>query len=64
MKTTPSACVGTLSALVVLATIAGFIVGWVDRAFGGHVQTALLGAVLAFAGAAFLGGLVLNELIG
>ncbi len=63
MKTMPT-CVATFSALVVLATIAGLIVGWIDRQCGGHLQTALVGAVLMFAGSAFLGGLVLTEIVG
>ncbi len=64
MKTTPLTHVGTFSALVVLATIAGFIVGWVDRQCGGHLQTALVGAILTFSGSAFLGSLVLTDIIG
>ncbi len=64
MKTTPLTYVGTFSALVVLATIAGFIVGWVDRQCGGHLQTALVGAILTFAGSAFLGSLALTDIIG
>ena len=62
MKTAPSTCVGMFRAFVALATIAGLIVGWVDRQCGGHLQTALVGAVLMFAGSAFLGGLTLTEI--
>ncbi len=64
MKTASLTYLGTFSALVILATIAGFIVGWVDRQYGGHLQTALVGAILTFAGSAFLGGLVFTEIIG
>ncbi len=64
MKSTPLTYVGTFSALVVLATIAGFVVGWVDRQYGGHLQTALVGAILAFSGSAFLGSLMLTDIIG
>ncbi len=64
MKTASLTYLSTFSALVILATIAGFIVGWVDRQCGGHLQTALIGAILTFAGSAFLGGLVFTEIIG
>ncbi len=53
MKAKLFTCAGTFSALVLVATVAGLVGGWVDREYGGHLQTALIGAVLMFAGSTF-----------